>query len=130
MSKRKTVKKSEMVYKDEGEEYAYVLAEKGNCRFECRLVDGTLCMAKAKGSLIKGPKKNKILKEDLVLLQLDMCTTERKFYIIHKYDSDQIRLLKKCKEIPDTFMCEEKESEIIFENEEEDKKEEIIFDDI
>lgn len=129
MSKRKTTKKSEMVYKDEGEEYAYVLAEKGNCRFECRLVDGTLCMAKAKGSLIKGPKKNKILKEDLVLLQLDMCTTERKFYIIHKYDSDQVRLLRKRGEIPDTLMSEDKESEIVFENEE-DKKEEIIFDDI
>jgi initiation factor 1A len=87
-------------FKDEFEEYGIILQAKGNARFECNLLDGSNTIAKAKGSLIRGPKKQKLFKGDLILVQLDLSSTEKKYYIVHKYDDNDKKVLIKNKEIP------------------------------
>ena len=107
---------------EEGEEYAEILSEMGNCRFEVKLIsDDTIYIAKAKGTLIKGPKRERLQKDDLVLLQLDNSTSEKKYYIIHKYSPDDRKMLKKAGQLATiknaaSHMTEEK-VHVLFANE-------------
>ena len=82
----------ELVIRDEktGEEYAEVLNPLGDCRFECQLLNGEKVIASLRGSLVKGPKKQFIKKEDFVLLQI---TEDKTYYIIHKYSPDDKKKL-------------------------------------
>ena len=43
--------KKELRFRNEhdDEEYATIISEKGDARFECRLLDGSIAIAKAKG---------------------------------------------------------------------------------
>ena len=64
--------------------------------FEVKLIhNNALTIAKARGSLIKGPRKQRLLKDDYVLLQKDLSTDYDKYFIIHKYSIDDVKKLKK-----------------------------------
>ena len=98
--KNKQSKYIEFILRSENdnEEYAEVVAAKGSdARFEVIIISsGLSVMAKAKGSLIKGPRKKKIEKGNIVLIQKDNTfTAEDKYYIIHKYDKPDVDNLEK-----------------------------------
>lgn len=88
---------TELLYKEEGEEYAIILAEKGSANFEIEIISTSqTIIAKARGALISGPKRQKISKGDYVLIQRDDGTTTcEKYYITHKYSLDHVKQLKK-----------------------------------
>lgn len=90
-------KSKELLVKQEGEEYAEVLKAIGSdARFSCKLYDGNKeVTAKLTGRLIKGPHKQRIVTGDLVLLQLDESTSDKKYFVIHKYSSDDKKQLAK-----------------------------------
>ena len=106
----------------EGEEYGTIIGEKGDARFECKLLDGSIVIAKAKGTLSRGPKKERLILDDFVLLQLDYCTTtkKKKYYLIHKYSSDDKKKLKKMGELTQFIDTDDKKAEVIFEIEDND----------
>jgi len=86
----------------DNEEYAQIVAAKGSdARFEVTiLTSGINVMAKARGSLIKGPRKKKIEKGNIVVIQKDNTfTAEDKYYIIHKYDKQDADKLEKMGEL-------------------------------
>ena len=79
----------------DGEMYGQLNLAKGDARFEVRIIQNNLVIiAKARGSLIKGPRKQKLNKDDYVLLQKDQASDD-KYYIIHKYTLDDTKKLKK-----------------------------------
>jgi translation initiation factor IF-1 len=88
----------ELIFCDEkaGEKYAEVLKSVGECRFECKFLNDEKTNAKLAGNLIKGPKKQRIVPGDCVLLKLDESTTGKdNYYIIHKYSPDDKKKLAK-----------------------------------
>jgi translation initiation factor IF-1 len=88
----------ELIFRDEkeGEEYAEVLKAIGDCRFECQFLNTETTQAKLAGALIKGPRKQRIVVGDFVLLTRNQSTTEKDtYYIIHKYTSDDKKKLAK-----------------------------------
>lgn len=88
----------ELIFRDEkeGEEYAEVLKSVGDCRFDCKFLNGETTKAKLAGVLIKGPKKQRVVPGDHVLLARSEATTEKdNYYIIHKYSSDDYKKLAK-----------------------------------
>jgi translation initiation factor IF-1 len=74
--------KNELRFKNnnENEYYATIISEKGDARYECKMLDGAIVIAKAKGSISRGPKKERLVLDDFVLLQLDGCTSSKKYY--------------------------------------------------
>ena len=86
---------SELVLKGDNQEYAEVLKSEGD-GFTVQPLEGGSVLARLIGKLKKGPHKQYIVKGDFVLIEKDMCTTEKdKFYIIHKYKEDEQKQLKK-----------------------------------
>lgn len=71
----------------------------GEGRFECKLMNGSLVIGKLAGRLIKGPHKQRIVKNDFVLLQLDGSSSKEKYFIVHKYNNDDKRKLERNGEI-------------------------------
>jgi len=90
-------KSKELLVKQPGEEYAEVLKPVGSdARFSCKLFEGNKeVTAKLAGRLIRGPNKQRIAIGDLVLLQLDASTSDKKYYVIHKYSADDKKQLAK-----------------------------------
>lgn len=114
---RQTDFKRELIRKDEYQEYARVTKMLGNRRITCECFDGKIRLG-----LIRGKMKKRvwISVDDLVLI------TKRDFQdekcdVIHKYSSDEERLLKKQGEF-DTYIekaqdkKEEDEDMIAFED--------------
>lgn len=88
----------ELIFRDEKEheEYAVVLKSVGDCRFECKFLNGETTNAKLCGALISGPKKQRIVVGDNVLMKKSEATTEKNnYYIIHKYSQDDYKKLAK-----------------------------------
>jgi len=86
----------ELIFKDQSQEYATILSEVGDCRFEVQLLNGEKFKAKLTGSLIRGPNKQFVRKGDNVLIGKDINDTERdKWYIQHKYPSEDWKKLGK-----------------------------------
>jgi translation initiation factor IF-1 len=122
--------KKELRFKnDHNEEYATIISEKGDARFECKLLDGSITIAKAKGSLSRGPKKERLLVDDFVLLQLDECTSVKKYYLIHKYSPEDKKNLKKMGELALFVDKTEKQEDIIFETDIVDEIDNVTIDD-
>lgn len=123
--------KNELRFKNpkEGEEYATIISEKGDARFECKLLDGSIAIAKAKGSLSRGPKKERLLLDDFVLLQLDNCTSIKKYYLIHKYSPEDKKNLKKMGELAQFVDKDEEREEVIFETDIIDEVDNVVIDD-
>jgi len=86
----------ELIIKEKGQEYAEVTTPLGDCRFECVLLNGEVIKASITGRLIRGPHKQTIKKEDFVLVEKDISTTEtKKYFIVHKYTPvDKTKLAK------------------------------------
>ena len=117
VQKSKFNKELRIRHEKEGEEYGVIIGEKGDARFECKLLDGTIVIAKAKGTLSRGPKKERLVLDDFVLLQLDSCTSTKKYYLVHKYSPDDKKSLKKMGELTQYIEENKKNEDVIFENE-------------
>lgn len=98
---KKNTGSNELQYRQDGEEYATINGDKGNARFEVTLyATNQVAMAKARGSIIRGPKKQRLEKGDLVLLQRDDNTTgSDKYFILLKYSQDEVKRLRKAGEL-------------------------------
>ena len=85
----------------ENQEYAEVIAPKGCSRFEVRIIkNNEIINAKLRGSLSHGPGKQRIEKNNYVLIHLDKTTTDGdKYFIIHKYSSEDVKKLHKMGEL-------------------------------
>jgi hypothetical protein len=94
---KRTGHTKELQLKLDGEEYGEIMNEKGDLRFEVKLIiNNSLTIAKARRAIAFGPNKSRITKGDTVLLQIDDSTTSKdRYYIIHKYSSDETKQLKK-----------------------------------
>lgn len=124
-------KSRELVIKQDGEEYATIKEAVGNNGYNCVVIkDNTVVNAKARGCLISGPKKQRIGKGDMVLIQLDSSTSGKaKYYILHKYTPDHVKLLQKGSHLK-YFASEEKDmNSVIFDSDHITKKNEIVIDD-
>ena len=92
----------ELIYRSEkdGEYYAYVTKSNGDARFEVTNHSTNVqAIAKARGCLISGPKKKRIEKGQLVLIQEDSASSRDKYYIVHVYSPDDIKRLRKAGEL-------------------------------
>ncbi len=92
-TKKKSVKP--FVTAEEGETYAVIKTNKGGARFDVEVVrTGKLIIAKARGSLIKGPGKQRLQIGDTILIQEGAIS-----YILTKYTDDEIKKLTKMGEL-------------------------------
>lgn len=103
--------KRELVFKEEGQQYAVVLSMAGNNRVKAHCMDGKQRMCKIRGSM---QKKVWIRVDDLILISLREFQ-DSKADVIFKYSEEEARALMKKGEIPDPTkikQCfEEKEEE-------------------
>jgi translation initiation factor 1A len=113
---RKEPDKRELVYKDDGQEYAKVLKMLGNGRCELQCIDGITRLGH-----IRGAMRNKIWIKisDFVLVGL-RDYQDAKCDIIAKYTTNEVRNLKSYGELPPTIS--------ISEEKEEDEEESVPFD--
>ncbi|CEH13427.1 eukaryotic translation initiation factor eif-1a [Ceraceosorus bombacis] len=121
--------KRELVFKDEGQEYAQVLKMLGNGRLEAQCFDGEKRLAHIRGKL---RKKVWINQGDIILLSLRDFQDD-KADVIQKYSADEARDLKQYGELPsdakinetDTFGGEDGEDDIEFEEDSGDEDEDL-----
>ncbi|CAO3691609.1 unnamed protein product [Rhizopus stolonifer] len=109
--------KRELVFKEEGQEYAQVLKMLGNGRVEAQCFDGVKRLALIRGKL---RKKVWINQGDIVLLSLRDFQDE-KADVIQRYNPDEARQLKAYGELPDTAKINEADAN--FGGEEDDEVE-------
>lgn len=90
--------KRELVFREEGQEYAQVLRMLGNGRLEAFCFDGVKRMATIRGSL-----RNRVWinNGDIILVGLRDFSTEDKGDVILKYFDEEARELKELGEIPE-----------------------------
>jgi translation initiation factor 1A len=88
---------SELVFKEDLQEYGYVTAVLGNGRLQVRCYDGTPRMARIRGKM---HKKVWINNNDTVLVALREFE-DKKADVILKYNDDEVRRLRILKELPD-----------------------------
>lgn len=131
--------KRELIYKEEGQEYAQITKMLGNGRIEVSCFDGIKRMGHIRGKL---RKKVWMGQGDIILVSLrdfqdDQCD------VVHKYNSDEARTLKNVGELPenakinetDTFGGDDDEN-VNFEfggaddDDEDEEEEELDIDDI
>ncbi len=120
---------NELQYRQDGEEYATINGDKGNARFEVTLYStNQVVMAKARGALIHGPKKQRLEKGNLVLLQRDDNTTGTdKYFILLKYSDDDVKRLRKAGELTQIKEASQEEKvTVAFENDVIVKKQEEV----
>lgn len=101
----KDVVKRELVFKDDGQEYAQAVRMLGNGRLEALCFDGRTRLAIIRGKMRKRVWVNA---GDIILVGLrdfqdDKCD------VMQKYSSDEARLLKTYGELPDTAKINEDE---------------------
>ena len=95
--------KRELVFKEDGQEYAQVTRMLGNGRCEAVCVDGTKRLCHIRGKM---HKKVWIAAGDIVLVGLRDYQDD-KADVILKYMNDEARLLKAYGELPDTLRLNE-----------------------
>merc|ERR1719401_2011555 len=100
--------KRELVMKEDGQEYAQVLKMLGNGRLDAFFFDGKQRQCHIRGKM---RKKVWVNKDDIILLGLRDFQDD-KADVIYKYKPDEIRELKKLKQLPDKdAFNQEKEDE-------------------
>jgi hypothetical protein len=67
--------------------------------------------------------------DDFVLLQLDECTSVKKYYLIHKYSPEDKKSLKKMGELAQFVDKEEKQEDVVFETDIIDEIDNVVIDD-
>ncbi|POY75902.1 hypothetical protein BMF94_0985 [Rhodotorula taiwanensis] len=95
--------KRELVFKEEGQEYAQVLKMLGNGRVEAMCFDGEKRLGHIRGKM---RKKVWINQGDIILLSL-RDFQDGKADVIQKYSSDEARKLKQYGELPETAKINE-----------------------
>ncbi|PXF49390.1 Eukaryotic translation initiation factor 1A [Gracilariopsis chorda] len=95
--------KRELIFKEDGQEYAQVTRMLGNGRCEAKCFDGTTRLCHIRGKL---RKKVWVNAQDIVLIGL-RDYQDAKADIILKYSPDEARSLIKYGEIPDTTTINE-----------------------
>ena len=95
--------KRELVFKEDGQEYAQVTRMLGNGRCEAICVDGTKRLCHIRGKM---HKKVWIAAGDIILVGLRDYQDD-KADVILKYMNDEARLLKAYGELPDTLRLNE-----------------------
>lgn len=129
--------KRELIYKDEGQEYAQITKMLGNGRIEVSCFDGEKRMGHIRGKL---RKKVWMSQGDIILVSL-RDFQDGQCDVIHKYNSDEARTLKNVGELPenakinetDTFGADEDEDvnfEFGAEDSDEEEGEDLDIDDI
>lgn len=111
--------KRELIFKEDGQEYAQVTRMLGNGRCESKCFDGTTRLCHIRGKL---RKKVWVNAQDIVLVGLREYQDD-KADIILKYSPDEARNLIKYGEIPDTTTINENAAEG-----EEGEDDEVVFD--
>jgi translation initiation factor 1A len=110
--------KRELIFKEDGQEYAQVIRMLGNGRLEAHCFDGTRRLATIRGKM---RKKVWINVDDVILVAL-RDFQDSKSDVILKYNPDEVRALKSHGEIPehirvaDADSTEDAHSNIHFEN--------------
>lgn len=102
-----TVTKRELLFKEDGQEYAQVTKMLGAGRVEVLCVDAKLRLGHIRGKM---HKKVWISVGDVVLVGLRDYQDE-KVDVIHKYNPDEVRNLKSMGEIPENMNVKEKNNE-------------------
>ena len=117
--KRVALNKELQIKQNDSEQYGEIVGEKGDLRFEIKLIkNNALTIAKARKAITSGPRKTRLIKGDIVLLQLDETTTGRdKYFIIHKYSQDDVKQLKKAGELSVIVSELEEQTTVAFEEE-------------
>ena len=96
---KRNFKSTELIYRSENdcEEYARITDLAGDYRFRVTIISNNVTtLAKARGALISGPKKQRLERGNLVLIQMDDSTTNKeKYFIIHKYTPEDEKKLSK-----------------------------------
>ncbi|CAA7016079.1 unnamed protein product [Microthlaspi erraticum] len=95
--------KRELVFKEDGQEYAHVVRMLGNGRCEAKCIDGVTRLCHIRGKM---HKKVWIANGDVILVGLRDFQDE-KADVILKYTSDEARLLKAYDELPKNFRINE-----------------------
>lgn len=95
--------KRELIFKDEGQEYAQVLRMLGNGRLEAFCFDGVKRLGHIRGKM---QKKVWINVGDIILLSLRDYQDE-KADVIYKYNPDEARTLKAKGELPENAKINE-----------------------
>lgn len=90
-----SIDKRQLLVKEEGQEYAYIVKMLGNNRCECKCNDGRSRLGIIRGSMIR---RVWICLNDLVLVSLREYQDE-KADIIHKYTADEEKTLRSYGEI-------------------------------
>ncbi|CEP22059.1 Eukaryotic translation initiation factor 1A Short=EIF-1A; AltName: Full=EIF-4C [Cyberlindnera jadinii] len=129
--------KRELIYKEEGQEYAQITKMLGNGRVEASCYDGIKRMAHIRGKL---RKKVWMAQGDIILVSLRDFQDEQ-CDVVHKYNVDEARALKAQGELPmdakinETDMFAEEDGDVNFEfgdadEDDEEEEEELDIDDI
>lgn len=98
--------KRELVFKEDGQEYAQVIKMLGNGRLEALCFDGEKRLAHIRGKM---RKKVWINQGDIILLSLREFQDD-KADVIQKYTNDEARNLKAYGELPETTKINETET--------------------
>jgi len=103
---------SELVYKDDGQEYAQIVRKLGGSNVELACADGVTRMG-----IIRGTMRNKVWLNtgDYVLVGL-RDFQDNKCDIILRYTAEQVRTLKAYKEIPEQEQEEDEEPSLDFDD--------------
>lgn len=116
--------KRELVYREDGQEYAQVLRMLGNGRLEAQCMDNKKRLCHIRGKM---RKKVWVGQGDIILVGLREYQDE-KADVILKYTADEARLLKMYGELPETIRVND--TDIILEGEDKENQEFFDFDDI
>ncbi|WVQ94689.1 translation initiation factor eIF-1A [Kwoniella sp. CBS 9459] len=98
--------KRELIFKEDGQEYAQVLKMLGNGRIEAKCLDGETRLAQIRGQM---RKKVWIVVGDIILLSLRDFQDDRAD-VIHRYTPDEARNLKTYGELKDFTLVEGQEA--------------------
>jgi translation initiation factor 1A len=116
--------KRELVYKEDGQEYAQVIRMLGNGRLESQCIDGKKRLCHIRGKM---RKKVWVATGDVVLLGLRDYQDD-KADVILKYTADEARVLKQYGELPEHIRIND--TDVQFEGEDKENQEYFDFDDI
>merc|ERR1719276_62841 len=98
--------KRELIFKEDGQEYAQVLRMLGNGRLEAQCVDGTKRLCHIRGKM---RKKVWVNTGDIILVGLREYQDE-KADVIQKYMADEARSLKAYGELPESIRVNENDT--------------------
>mmetsp|Transcript_33088 Transcript_33088/g.105442 ORF Transcript_33088/g.105442 Transcript_33088/m.105442 type:complete len:140 (+) Transcript_33088:1255-1674(+) len=115
--------KRELIFKEDGQEYAQVLRMLGNGRLEAQCIDGIKRLCHIRGKM---RKKVWVNTGDIVLLGLREYQDE-KADVIQKYLADEARSLKAYGELPESIRVNETDT---FDEERNEDDDYFDFDDI